>query len=235
MSTAWDCATWTPAREQRPSPSSYRNRIAPRRPHVRSSSRSAPRRSSARCHSRPALRARSRPPSRLPGCNDCPDTAQEHRGNPSARFGGDVHARGCLPLRPAPPRGRGRAVRGPLQLPCVPAPHRERLRDAGRLQGGSGTGQRSVQRLLPHLGRGGRKEHVFHFCPDCGSQVFYTEPTEPDLVVVSVGAFADPSFPSPTESGYDSRRHPGCGCPSRSRATRPSCGTRYARLCGRQV
>ena len=53
-----------------------------------------------------------------------------------------------------------------------------------------------------------RKEHVFHFCPDCGSQVFYTEPTEPDLIVVSVGSFADPSFPPPTESGYDSRRHP---------------------------
>jgi hypothetical protein len=52
-----------------------------------------------------------------------------------------------------------------------------------------------------------RKEHVFHFCPECGSQVFYTEPDEPDLVVVSVGAFADPSFPPPTESGYDSRRH----------------------------
>jgi hypothetical protein len=53
-----------------------------------------------------------------------------------------------------------------------------------------------------------RKEHVFHFCPDCGSQVFYTEPAEPELVVVSVGSFADPSFPPPTESGYDSRRHP---------------------------
>ena len=52
-----------------------------------------------------------------------------------------------------------------------------------------------------------RKEHVFHFCPDCGSQVFNTEPTEPDLVVVSVGSFADPAFPPPTESGYDSRRH----------------------------
>jgi hypothetical protein len=52
-----------------------------------------------------------------------------------------------------------------------------------------------------------RKEHVFHFCPDCGSQVFYTEPDEPDLVVVSVGSFADPSFPPPTSSGYDSRRH----------------------------
>ena len=53
-----------------------------------------------------------------------------------------------------------------------------------------------------------RKEHVFHFCPTCGSQVFYTEPSEPDLVVVSVGSFADPTFPPPTESGYDSRRHP---------------------------
>ncbi len=53
-----------------------------------------------------------------------------------------------------------------------------------------------------------RKEHVFHFCPDCGSQVFYTEPDDDDLVVVSVGAFADPTFPPPTESGYDSRRHP---------------------------
>lgn len=58
-----------------------------------------------------------------------------------------------------------------------------------------------------------KKEAVFHFCPDCGSQVFYTEPTEPDLIVVSVGSFADPSFPPPTESGYDSRRHPWVGLP----------------------
>jgi tetratricopeptide (TPR) repeat protein len=58
-----------------------------------------------------------------------------------------------------------------------------------------------------------RKEHVFHFCPECGSQVFYTEPTEPDLVVVSVGSFADLSFPPPTESWYDSHRHPWVGLP----------------------
>jgi hypothetical protein len=58
-----------------------------------------------------------------------------------------------------------------------------------------------------------KKEHVFHFCPECGSQVFYTEPTDPDLIVVSVGSFADPSFPPPTESGYDSRRHPWVGLP----------------------
>lgn len=52
-----------------------------------------------------------------------------------------------------------------------------------------------------------RKPHDFHFCPECGSQVFYTEPDEPDLVVVSVGSFADPAFPPPTEEGYASRRH----------------------------
>lgn len=52
-----------------------------------------------------------------------------------------------------------------------------------------------------------RKPHDFHFCPDCGSQVFYTEPDEPDLIVVSVGSFGDPTFPPPTEAGYDSRRH----------------------------
>jgi hypothetical protein len=58
-----------------------------------------------------------------------------------------------------------------------------------------------------------QKEHVFHFCPECGSQVFYTEPTEPDVIVVAVGSFADPTFPPPTESSYDSRRHPWIGLP----------------------
>jgi hypothetical protein len=60
------------------------------------------------------------------------------------------------------------------------------------------------------------KEHAFHFCPECGSQVFYTEAEEPDLIVVSVGAFADPTFPPPTESGYDWRRHPWVGLPESS-------------------
>jgi hypothetical protein len=52
-----------------------------------------------------------------------------------------------------------------------------------------------------------RRPHAFHFCPECGSQVFYTEPSEPDLIVVSVGSFADPEFPAPIESGYNFRRH----------------------------
>ena len=38
--------------------------------------------------------------------------------------------------------------------------------------------------------------------------MFSTEPTDPELIVVSIGSFADPSFPPPRESGYDNRRHP---------------------------
>jgi hypothetical protein len=65
------------------------------------------------------------------------------------------------------------------------------------------------------------KRGIFHFCPDCGSQVFTTEPPEPDLVVVSVGSFADPTFPPPTESGYDSRRHPWVQLPDSIRRLAP--------------
>jgi hypothetical protein len=53
-----------------------------------------------------------------------------------------------------------------------------------------------------------RKEHVFHFCPDCGATVFYSDPTTPDVVAVPIGAFADPAFAPPTVSVYESRKHP---------------------------
>jgi hypothetical protein len=48
---------------------------------------------------------------------------------------------------------------------------------------------------------------TFSFCPDCGGTVFYRIPTEPEVVAVPVGAFADPAFPPPTRSVYESRRH----------------------------
>ena len=51
------------------------------------------------------------------------------------------------------------------------------------------------------------EERTFHFCPDCGATVFYTTSTEPDLVAVPIGAFADPSFPAPAVSVFESRRH----------------------------
>ncbi len=52
-----------------------------------------------------------------------------------------------------------------------------------------------------------RAARTFHFCPDCGGTVFFTGSESPGLVGVPVGAFADPSFPAPTISVYESRRH----------------------------
>jgi hypothetical protein len=49
---------------------------------------------------------------------------------------------------------------------------------------------------------------TFHFCPDCGATVFYTVWPVPDAVSVPIGAFADPTFPPPTISVFESRRHP---------------------------
>lgn len=48
----------------------------------------------------------------------------------------------------------------------------------------------------------------FRFCPVCGSNVFHTEEGVEGHVSVAVGAFADPTFPPPEDSVYDSRRHP---------------------------
>ena len=67
-----------------------------------------------------------------------------------------------------------------------------------------------------------RKAHVFRFCPECGSSVFHTEPDEVDKIVVFVGAFADPSFPQPSESGYDASRHPWVGLPDSVTAYDPT-------------
>lgn len=53
----------------------------------------------------------------------------------------------------------------------------------------------------------------FHFCPVCGATVFYRPEAMPDMVVVPVGAFADPGFPWPRVSVYEGRRHGWVGLP----------------------
>jgi hypothetical protein len=58
---------------------------------------------------------------------------------------------------------------------------------------------------------GGRA--VFQFCPECGATVHYVLDAEPDLVGVPVGAFADATFPAPTYSVYEVRRHPWVALP----------------------
>ncbi len=49
---------------------------------------------------------------------------------------------------------------------------------------------------------------TFHFCPECGSTVFYMLDALPGFVVVPVGAFSDPGFAKPTVSIYEDRKHP---------------------------
>lgn len=51
------------------------------------------------------------------------------------------------------------------------------------------------------------KRVAFHFCPDCGSSVFWEPERMPYLIGVAAGAFADPSFPMPEQSVFTSGKH----------------------------
>lgn len=52
---------------------------------------------------------------------------------------------------------------------------------------------------------------VFHFCPDCGSTVFWKPQRVPELTAVAAGAFADPNFPKPANAVHLETRHPWVG------------------------
>ncbi len=47
----------------------------------------------------------------------------------------------------------------------------------------------------------------FHFCPHCGSTVYWELSSVPEAYAVAVGAFGDPAFPAPRVSVYEARRH----------------------------
>lgn len=52
---------------------------------------------------------------------------------------------------------------------------------------------------------GGRA--TFYFCPRCGATVYYLAQAAPEWIAIPVGAFADPGFPAPQVSVYESRMH----------------------------
>jgi len=58
---------------------------------------------------------------------------------------------------------------------------------------------------------GGRA--TFRFCPTCGVTVYYTMDALDGFVAIPVGAFADPQFPAPRISVYETRRHPWVAMP----------------------
>lgn len=47
----------------------------------------------------------------------------------------------------------------------------------------------------------------FHFCPACGSTVYWHTANHPGRVGIAVGAFADPDFPAPQRSVFERSRH----------------------------
>jgi len=49
---------------------------------------------------------------------------------------------------------------------------------------------------------------TYHFCPVCGSTVYYLLDAAPDFVGVRVGAFSDPTFPPPMISGFEEYKFP---------------------------
>ena len=53
----------------------------------------------------------------------------------------------------------------------------------------------------------------FHFCPNCGSSVFWEGDRSPTTCGIAVGCFADPDFPVPTSSGWEESMHPWLGLP----------------------
>lgn len=56
----------------------------------------------------------------------------------------------------------------------------------------------------------------FHFCPNCGTTVYWESPGGglPEMCGVAVGCFADPSFPQPSLSVHGRSRHSGSLCPA---------------------
>ena len=53
----------------------------------------------------------------------------------------------------------------------------------------------------------------FNFCPVCGSTVYWQSESFPGVIVVAVGAFADPDFPAPGIAVWEQTRHPWVALP----------------------
>jgi hypothetical protein len=48
---------------------------------------------------------------------------------------------------------------------------------------------------------------TFYFCPHCGSTEYWKPDRKPEMLAVAVGAFADPTFPAPSQAVYSEHRH----------------------------
>ena len=69
-----------------------------------------------------------------------------------------------------------------------------------------------VDHSVPSL-QGNLEVHL-HFCPECGTTVYFHADRAPGLCGISVGCFADPDFPAPSFSVWEESLHPWLGIPA---------------------
>ena len=62
-------------------------------------------------------------------------------------------------------------------------------------------------KLYEHVGDSGAKAD-FHFCPTCGSTLWYHARPHRELFAIAIGAFADKDFPATHYSVWEERKHP---------------------------
>jgi hypothetical protein len=89
--------------------------------------------------------------------------------------------------------------------------------DACRLRTGSAFGIAVFYPRDAVTAQGEQRDHMrkadsgrnvtFHFCPQCGSSVWWEPDRMPDRVAGALGAFADAEFPMPDQSVNDARRY----------------------------
>lgn len=54
------------------------------------------------------------------------------------------------------------------------------------------------------------RTNTYHFCPGCGSTVFYDVEMRPGMISIPAGAFASTDFPKPTVQVFGHRRVDWC-------------------------
>ena len=71
-----------------------------------------------------------------------------------------------------------------------------------------------VSRVYSRTAESGFEMH-FHFCPDCGSNVYWMAGRFPRHYGIAVGAFTDPDFPEPSFSVWQDSMHRWMALPDR--------------------
>ena len=64
-----------------------------------------------------------------------------------------------------------------------------------------------VSKTYVHTSDSGRQVYL-HFCPECGTTVYFHAERAPGLCGIAVGCFADPDFPPPSFSVWEESLHP---------------------------